>query len=58
MIDVKADARIKMVLGEQIVMIEALRDQVEDLKAKLSEREKELEAVKQTAETGSQPRGD
>jgi len=58
MLDLKADGRAKLMLGEQMVMIESLRDQVEDLKAKLSECEKELEAVKQTAETGSQPRGD
>ena len=48
MLDLKADGRAKLMLGEQIVMIESLRDQVEDLTKKVAELESRL-ATKPTA---------
>lgn len=45
MIDLKADGRIKHALGEQMLLIESLRDQIEDLKAQLAECEKKLPDV-------------
>ena len=42
MLDLKADGRIKLIIGDQLATIEALRDQLEELTAQLADRDRQL----------------